>query len=189
MQHVNLSGVTTLEEFYTTLRSEQEKNEGEDYCAHHDALVWCMTNGCTSYKELGTHQGATLAAVLRTNPEYVECVDINMDKFREYLRPIANKYCLENNITLKIKECDSTSLASMGQDVDVLLIDSLHYDYHLKKELDLHAPSVLQYIVLHDTVARQQLYDEAVRFCNSNKQWSISKHFDKNVGYTILARN
>ena len=61
MLNAILDHVTTLDEFYSEIRKQHIEAHGEHYCAQHDAMVSLMAE-CDSYKELGTHQGASAAA-------------------------------------------------------------------------------------------------------------------------------
>jgi len=188
--------VKSVEEFYTDIRSQQEEYHGEDYCAMHDAIRKYMKD-CKSYKELGTHQGASAAAVMsgEHKPEYMELIDIDHYKYRWKLKSLAEPYCKEHGIELVVKEADSTSFNSMsGRDVDMLMIDSLHKRSHMEQELALHASSVKKYIIAHDTTICQDnpkdaLYRCLSDFCENNKGWSIIERGKTNVGYTVLKKS
>ena len=113
MINAELGHVKTLREFYTEIRSQQEAAHGDDYCAQHDALMRLFNKeGCISYKEIGTHQGGTAAAVMQTGVSYMELVDIDMGKYRKFLAPIASQYCKDNDIELVVKETSSFLLVS-----------------------------------------------------------------------------
>jgi len=195
MLTAELKHVKTLDEFYTEIRTQQEEYHGEHYCAMHDAIRKYMKD-CKSYKELGTHQGASAAAVLTGEhlPEYMELIDIDHYKYRWKLKSLAEKFCKERGIELVVKEADSTSFNSMsGVDVDMLMIDSLHIRSHMEKELDLHGPGVKKYIVAHDTTIcqdrpRDALYRCLEAFCENNAQWNIIERGKENVGYTVLKK-
>ena len=60
MINSELGHVTTMEEFNSEIIRQQEEAHGKDYCAIHKAIKKYMKE-CDSYKELGTHQGATAA--------------------------------------------------------------------------------------------------------------------------------
>jgi hypothetical protein len=195
MINAELSHVTTLEEFYESIRSQQEEAHGEDYCAMHDAIRHYMKD-CKSYKEIGTHQGGSAAAVMTGDhkPEYMELIDINHEKYRWKLKSLAEPYCKENGIELVAKEADSTALNSLSMKmVDMLMIDSLHLRHHMEKELDLHAGYVNKYIVAHDTtISQDQPRDALFRclsdFCEQNPSWKVIERGTTNVGYTVLKR-
>ena len=67
MHTADLGHVKTVEEFYKSIRTQQEVAHGKEYCDQHDAIIKYMKE-CNSYKELGTHQGATAACVMLLNP-------------------------------------------------------------------------------------------------------------------------
>lgn len=190
MINADLSDVKTLEEFYTKIRSEQENAHGEDYCAQHDAIKKLMPE-CESYLELGTHQGATAACAILAGAKKVQLVDIDMSRFTKYLQPIAVKYCMTNDIDLKIKQVSSTAIASIAS-ADMMLIDSLHRADHMKKELDLHGPNIQKYIIAHDTSVingrpNDSLYATMSEWAKKNG-WKVFERVTKNVGYTVIKR-
>ena len=125
MLTAKVDNVTSVEEFYSEIRSQQEAFHGDYYCAMHDSIRKCMKD-CSSYKELGTHQGGTAACAMLSKPKYIELIDINHYKYRWKLQPLAETYCKEHGIELVVKDADSSSLASLGAPVDMMLIDSLH---------------------------------------------------------------
>lgn len=187
MINAELSYVTTLEEFYSEIRRQQEEAHGHDYCQQHDAIQRLLKTECKTYKELGTHQGGTAAAALMMKPERVELIDISMEKYRRFAKPIFEKYCKDNNIELIIKEVSSTSLESLGSKVDLMLIDSRHVRPHMEAELNLHHGNVSKYIVFHDTSAVPELYKGIVNFC-ARQPWEIIERGTANVGYTVIKR-
>lgn len=188
MINAELGHVTTLREFYTEIRSQQEAAHGDDYCAQHDALMRLFNKeGCISYKEIGTHQGGTAAAVMQTCVSYMELVDIDMGKYRKFLAPIASQYCKDNDIELVVKETSSLGLGAIGKVCDVILIDSVHKRPHMEKELEMHAQFAKRYIVFHDTSAVPALYAGIVEFCRLNP-FEIIERGTENVGYTVIKR-
>ena len=195
MLTAKLDDVTSVEEFYKEIRLQQEEYHGKDYCAMHDAMRKYMKD-CKSYKEIGTHQGGSAAAIMtgKYKPEYMELIDINHEKYRWKLKSLAEPFCIENNICLFVKEADSSSLASMtGEMVDMLVIDSLHKRFHMEKELKIHAGYANKYIIAHDTSISQDVPLDALflclsDFCKNNPQWKIIERGTTNVGYTVLKR-
>lgn len=195
MLTAKLNHVTSVEDFYSEIRSQQEAHHGEDYCAMHDAIRYYMKD-CTSYKEIGTHQGGSAAAVMTGahKPKYMELIDINHEKYRWKLQSLAEPYCDDYGIELVVTEADSTALNSLSRrNVDMLMIDSLHKRYHMEKELIMHAGYVNKYIVAHDTtIAQDKPLDALFRclsdFCDQNPRWRIIERGESNVGYTVLKR-
>ena len=101
MHTSEVSHVKTVEEFYKSIREQQEVAHGKEYCDQHDAIIKYMKE-CDSYKELGTHQGATAACVMLLKPKYIELVDINHYKYRWKLKELAEPFCQKNKIPLFI---------------------------------------------------------------------------------------
>lgn len=189
MINAKLDHVKTLPEFYSEIRKQHEEAHGHDYCWQHDAMQKLMKN-CDSYKELGTHQGASAAAALLTNPKSVTLVDISFEKWRPF-QQIFENYASENNILFSIKEVSSADPKSSGP-VDLLLIDSNHQPTHLQKELALHASTVKKYIVLHDTSRLfgkpdDRLWQVVQQFVNGGiNPWRVRERCTDNVGYTVI---
>lgn len=188
MINAKLDHVKTLPEFYTEIRKQHEEAHGHDYCWQHDAMQKLMKE-CDTYKELGTHQGASAAAACLTNPKKVTLIDIDLHRWRPF-EQIFLDYCEENNIEFKAKEMSSVDQESAGL-TDLLLIDSNHQPNHLVAELQLHAKTVQKYIVLHDTSRLfgrpdERLYQVAEQFCSGITPWVIKFREKANVGYTVL---
>ena len=189
MINSELGHVKTLDEFYRSIIEQQEAAHGEEYCAMHEAIVKYFKEGnCKTYMELGTHQGGTAACAMRMNPKKVILVDISMQKYNKFLRPIATEYCSKNNIELVIKETDSTGLGAIDA-CDMLMIDSVHKAYHMEKELMIHAPNTTKYIVAHDTCRpTSELHNCLENFCMNNPRWKVIERNTNNVGYTVLGK-
>ena len=192
MIQANVQHCKTLEDFYTSIRAQQEAAHGKDYCGHHDAIKRLIQeNELTSYKELGTHQGATAAAALLSKMIRRAClIDIKFDIF-EPQEPLFDTFCQTNGIELNCKCIDSSSPQSLdGKRYDIMLIDSLHKPAHMKKELAVHSETVNHFIVAHDTSKPSDSLFHALKdFVASNhKKWSILERNTTNVGYTILKR-
>ena len=137
MHTSEVSHVKSVEEFYKSIREQQEEAHGKEYCDQHDAIVKYMAE-CDSYKELGTHQGATAACAMLLKPKYVELVDINHYKYRWKLQELAEPFCQENNIELVVKEVDSSSLA----DGALLQYSASSSKWVARNELDTDAGTI-----------------------------------------------
>jgi hypothetical protein len=189
MINAKLDHVKTLSEFYTEIRKQHEEAHGYDYCWQHDSMRECMAE-CNSYRELGTHQGASAAMACLQNPRSVELVDISFEKWRPF-ETIFRSYCKENNVNFKIKETSSLD-PSTAKPVDCLLIDSNHQPAHLRKELALHGPVVKKYIILHDTSRLfgkpdERLWNVLNEWLNQGiTPWTLVKRVTANVGYTVV---
>jgi galactitol-specific phosphotransferase system IIB component len=186
MLTADLDHVTSLEEFYSSIRSQQEEYHGHDYCHHHDAITKYMEN-CDSYKELGTHQGGTAAAAVFTHPKKVTLVDMDMGKFNKN-RKHFEKYCEDNNIDLEIIVSDSTSINTIGDGADCMLIDSRHVYQHIKKELAVHGKTIRKYIIAHDTNSKPELQRALEEYCQANPEWEMLEYHKENVGYSVIGR-
>jgi cephalosporin hydroxylase len=141
--------------------------------------------------ELGTHQGGTAAAAMLAKPKEIVLVDIDFSKYYKFLAPIAEKWCKENNINLKIKSCSSVDLGSLHNS-DMLVIDSVHTPQHMTAELSLHGGNVNKYIIAHDTSVlmgrpNDVLFKVLEQFANANK-WKIIERGTVNAGYTVLKK-
>ena len=188
MINAKLDHVKTLPEFYSEIRKQHEEAHGAEYCWQHDAMQKLMVD-CDSYKELGTHQGASAAAACLTNPKSVTLIDIDMHRWRPFEQLFVD-YCKNNNIKLNVKEISSIDNKSVSP-TDLLLVDSNHQPTHLIKELELHKNYIKKYIVLHDTSMLfgkpdDRLYRVCEQFCSGITPWIIDFRETANVGYTIL---
>ena len=192
MINSEVSHCKTLEEFYKSIREQQEENYGKHYCDQHDVVQRLMKEeGVNRYKELGVHQGATAANACLLNPKSVELIDITLEKYNKS-KHLFEKYCEKNNVELSVKEIDSSSSSSKSQ-CDLLVIDSLHRPEHLIKELNVHADWTSRYIIVHDTARRfgrpdDALYQTLKQFCNKINPWEISEHHTENVGVTVIKK-
>lgn len=188
MINAKLDHVKTLPEFYNEIRRQHEEAHGAEYCWQHDAMMGLMKQ-CDTYKELGTHQGASAAAACLTNPKKVTLVDIDLHRWRPFEK-LFTDYCAEHNIEFLAQELSSIAPLAVSR-VDLLLIDSNHQPAHLEKELALHAQHVKKFIVLHDTSRLfgkpdDRLYKVAEAFVSGITPWRIKFRETANVGYTVM---
>lgn len=192
MIQANVSKCRNLEEFYKEIRNQQETAHGPDYCRHHDAIKNCIVKmNCSSYKELGTHQGATAAAACLANPnilQSIELVDTSFDLFNKH-SILFEGFCTNHKINISKIKIDSSDPRSAVNPIDLLLVDSLHTPEHLRKELLIHPVKVQKFMIFHDTeVNGSKLFKVLENFVKNNSCWSIFEHYPNNVGYTILKR-
>lgn len=190
MVNVDLSHVKSLQEFYDVIIAGQAEAHGVDYHEQHDAVRRYLEPGDT-YMELGTHQGSTAARAMLNNPKKVILVDISMEKYNKFLKPIAESYCSENDIELVVHECSSIDVKCVHK-TDVLLIDSLHHRTHMQKELNLHGGNVSKYIIVHDTSVINRRADESLYHCvmdfAKKNGWEQVERGTNNVGYTVIRK-
>ena len=169
-------------QFYSEIRTLHEEAHGKEYVAHHDEMSR-LAKECTSYRELGTMQGATAAALAVAGIPYIQLVDITFEKFRPYQH-------LFKDINLEMHEISSIdpSLSSL-KPVDMMLVDSVHVGAYTLKELALHAKSVRKYIVFHDTVKPTDDIQKAImQFLKQNTNWTLETVYTQNVGFTTIRR-
>jgi len=192
MLTATIENASTLEEFYEQIRSQQEdpKNHGPHYCSHHD-LIKEFAPGCTSYKELGTHQGASAAAALLAGFKEVHFVDHTLEKYN-WQKHLFEKYCEENEVDLNVYECSSIH-HSTAVTTDVLMIDSLHDWSWTILELDHHAPLTKKHIIFHDTTTvngkPSNIWPGINMWCKVNAdKWYVNRRNLENVGSTIVSR-
>lgn len=190
MINAELDHVTTLEQFNDEIIRQQEDAHGTHYCQIHSAIRKYMKD-CNSYMELGTNQGGTASTALLCKPKSVILVDKDMSSFRKVLEKIAIQYSKDNQIDLNIIEDDSISPKTRFN-TDMLVIDSLHYASHMKKELEVHGNNVNKYIIAHDTSITfgkrsDALYDCLCNFAHKNG-WKVIERNITNVGYTVLQK-
>ena len=170
----------TLEQFYNQIVTQQLAAHGAEYCNQHFAIRDRVEGKV--YRELGTHQGATAACALLAGAKSVTMVDIT----HQLIRPnyhLFEAYAKDRGVEIELIENDSHHPSTVGP-CDVLLIDSKHTPTHLRKELELHADSVREHIILHDTNTVRGL-----AFVASNLSgWKVEVDEQINVGYMVLSR-
>jgi cephalosporin hydroxylase len=98
----------------------------------------------------------------------------------------------ERGVDFQFIKADVTRMESI-EPCDLLYIDTDHWYGQLKAELELHAPSVRRFIVLHDTVTswkedmgREGLGRAIEEFLAANPQWYIKVHYEDWNGLMIL---
>lgn len=184
----------TLEEFYEQIRGQQEdpKNHGEGYCDHHDMIAEAMES-CESYKELGTHQGASAASAMLAGAKEVHLVDHNHEKYN-WCKDLFESYAECHGVDLNVHEMSSIDMRC-AVPTDILMIDSLHEWHWTQKELKIHAPMTAKYIILHDTTVVNKrpstIWPGLVEWCNKTKEgknWLLVRREIRNVGSTMLRR-
>jgi len=187
MIKANISCIT-LEQFYKSIRQQQESAQGSYYCSHHD-MVKDVVKGGESYKELGVHQGASLASAILSGVKEVHLVDPWLNFYREN-SVIFENYASLHGVTIVEHEKSSIDETTVSE-VDILMIDSIHKWRHTKEELKLHAESVKKYIVLHDTHkcgANPSDIGPAIHDWVKDQPWTVRKELKKGVGAIILER-
>lgn len=173
-----------LQEFYDSIRWCHENAHGKEYTAQHD-VIKLKASECQTYRELGIMQGATAAAAALAGYEKLHLIDISIQPFKPYISlfdPIKPKVTIEERSSIHYKPNEL-------EKVDFLLIDSLHRDGHLKKELSIHAQRVNKYILFHDTFVKKELQRVIDKFVKANyREWTLVEYYQENVGYTLIKR-
>ena len=173
-----------LQEFYDSIRLCHENAHGQDYTAQHD-VIKLKASECQTYRELGIMQGATAAAAALAGYEKLHLIDISIQPFKPYISlfdSIKPKVTIEERSSIRYKPNEL-------EKVDFLLIDSLHRDGHLKKELSIHAQRVNKYILFHDTFVKKELQGVIDKFVKANyREWTLVEYYQENVGYTLIKR-
>lgn len=190
MLTATFTNLKTLGQFYSSIRSQQEdaKNHGAQYCAHHDMIAKYIGE-CKSYKELGTHQGASAAAAILAGVKEVHLVDQTLEKFNTQ-KHLFEHYCNENGVLLHVYEMSSID-AKCAISTDMLMIDSLHKWSWTSKELEIHAPVTNKYIIFHDTsIVNKHPSDIGPgikKWCVKNG-WDVIDECKDNVGAITIKR-
>lgn len=181
----NLSHVKTVGEFNVDIRAQHEEEHGEGYTNIHDAIYKYMEE-CESYMELGVNQGGTASAAMLTKPKFIQLVDINLRTYKQYLGPLAEKFCAENNIELRTLQCDSREEEAEAE-VDVLMIDTVHQPHFMKKELHRHGHNIRKYIIAHDTFTFPGLHKMLLVWAEENG-FELIEYDQNSAGYTVIGR-
>lgn len=121
---------------------------GSDMLLHMPVLEH-FASRCDSVLELGTRDGhSTLAllAGLSGRPwTRMTSLDIRPTPFVEWLAPLAP------NWSFRAVDTADESVAADIEPADLVLIDTLHTDRHIRRELDLYGKKASRFIVFHDT--------------------------------------
>ena len=135
--------------------------------------------------ELGVRGMVSTWALLAGRPEAMLSVDIvhpsehggNVKEAKEMAKKEYINWNFEqaSSLDIGIRRCD------------LLFIDTIHSYEQLIKELKLHAPYTVKYIIMHDTVLpeMQRAIDE---FLKRNEDWKIKEVHIYNHGLTVLQR-
>jgi len=152
-----------------------------------------LADRCTVVAELGCGNGGVTSALLSSSAKEVWTLDIRRPSFESKIAKLT-----KDRWFVVVGDSRTTPLPT---EVDLLVIDTMHRADWLEAELNLHAPRVRHYIVLHDTetfgVFGQLLPGEQgsvpglraglINFLRNNKQWSVISHRRNQHGLTILS--
>jgi len=146
---------------------------------------------CESVKEIGIFQGSSLMAMMiQDSVKHGVGIDINLNHFKKYLKPLLVEYCERKGKTLKSHGVSSLDVSTVSS-VDMLHIDSLHHPSHLKKELQTHHMSVKKYIAFHDIKQNDWALLKVIEeFCQNNPEWSVVERLTGGgAGHAVIARD
>ena len=109
----------------------------------HCPTLYGLAQQCSHVTEMGTRAAVSTTALLFAQPETLTCYDLSKHPRVEVLRALAGR------TRFTFHEADV--LQAEIEETDLLFIDTWHVYGQLQKELQLHAPKVRRFIVLHDT--------------------------------------
>ena len=153
----------SLEEFYSAIESEHRRAHGNDYTLHHQDIIK-LVQDCNSYRELGVNQGGTAAAAVLSNPKIVDLVDFDLRNFAPYQRlffDYAKDYQMDINVYMSDSRNKALNFVQTKRHADFLTIDTVHTASHVIQELDIHAPLIDKYILIHDTGTVPEIHTAA----------------------------
>lgn len=135
------------------------------YRCHYDLIRENMKEGYV-HKELGTFYGWSAAYAALHGARELHLVDIDFKPFNTH-KKYFDEYLKEHNGKLRLYNCSSHDTQCVGP-CDTMLIDSVHTWPWVEKELELHASSVRDWIVFHDT---QMIHGKPSPIGPGVKQW------------------
>ncbi len=171
----------TIEELY------QQKLKGDCFfdIGDHLPTLRSYADKCSLVVEFGTRTGNTTAAFL-AGGAHVHSYDIAPAGFT----------CPEDaSYRWSFEQADTSKLPRIPR-CDMLFIDSLHSETHVKAELAHHV-HVRRFIGLHDTLEWGQKGDNGENGINfalfpflaeNNRTWRVAAHWNNCRGLTILER-
>lgn len=180
----NFENIKDIHDFYEKILRKQKEMHGFDYHLYHDSIKKYLKKDDV-YMEFGVHQGTSAITAILCHPKKVILVDKSLDYYNEFLRPFAEKYCLENDIEIVYREMNSDS-DKLKDTADVLLIDSVHRPLYLQKELIMHGHRVRKYIIAHDTMINGM--SETLQSYASVNNWKVIEHCKENCGHMVIER-
>lgn len=163
----------------------------KNYCDIHEHL--CVLRqiaerypGGAEILELGTRQGKSTTAFLAASPKRIVSVDIDWSNLHPVLRD------LPTNNWLRLEQ-DSRQALQMGM-FDILFVDTMHNEKHVRAELDVHLKHCRDRVIFHDTETNKTLGDDGGEGIWKpieellSGEWSLEKHYANNNGLTVIRR-
>ncbi len=186
MYQVNYQECKTVQDHYSKSLKELANGYVEEYVQYLPHIREYMQT-CSSYRELGTNQGASASAVFLENPKFVEIIDKSFFRFNPS-KKYFDTYAKENDIEFSLIELSSLDV-TISRNTDFLFVDSVHKYNHVIQELNLYSPFVNNFIMIHDTVGFPQVGKAVNKFVSNSTTWKIDYHFNHlQAGYTVLTK-
>jgi hypothetical protein len=161
------------------------------YCDIHEHLP-TLRRIAESYKncrilELGVREGKSTSAFLAAKPALLISVDIDWSHLNEGLKKIESDHWIAS----RQDSCYSAP-GSMG--FDILFVDTLHNEKHVRAELAAHLHRCTGHVIFHDTVTNGKVGDDGgegiwkpIEELIGNG-WELEHHYENNNGLTVLRR-
>ena len=134
--------------------------------------------------ELGTNQGGSAAVMLNSDIKYLFSYDLHPENC-DFIKIYGKVNC--DTYWKLMGEFDSVG-GTPVRDCDLLLIDTVHTEEHVWKELNIHSGRVKKFIVVHDTM-RRTVADAVYRFqLRNSEEWKVVKVLMEYPGTMVLQR-
>lgn len=186
MYQVNYSQCQNITDHYETSLNQLAQGYVPEYVKYLPHIREYMKE-CNSYRELGTNQGASAAAVLLEKVPFVQLIDKSFSRLNPS-KHYFEAYAKENNIELNLVESSSLEV-NITRNTDFLFVDSVHKYNHVTKELNIYSPFVNKYIMIHDTVGYPGVGQAVVDFLKNTTEWKQCFHYNHpKAGYTVLEK-
>lgn len=143
------------------------------YRCHYDLIRENMKEGYV-YKELGAFYGWSAAYAALHGAQELHLVDIDFKPFNTH-KHLFEEYLSKKDGKLELYQCSSHDDRCVGP-CDAMLIDSVHNWPWVKRELQLHAHTVKDWIVFHDTA---MIHGRPSDIGPGIKKWLKEDHFGK----------
>lgn len=164
--------------------------------------------------EMGVREVVSTWAFLAGKPEVLRSYDIFHPKKFQASSELNNAINISNEHRIDYKFILQNVLEADIAETDLLFIDTWHVYKQMKAELELHAPKVRKWIIMHDTTSCEFRDEEGYErhlgwennypdgfpngkgiwpaieeFLHRNKEdWIIKERFTNNNGLTVLER-
>ncbi len=209
----DLTHCKDLDEFYREIRALHIKHHGRSYVDPHDDLMETAKNldvpmNEIVYRESGVFQGATVAAMASIGVKRMQLIDVqfrlfnqNKKYFKDCVLDMHQCSSIKTPIKWKGRVFPTATKAVLNlPPANIAYFDAMHVHEFVLEELQTHAPSVTDYMFIHDTYQMRnkddkqfhvdkQLHKAAKIFVEqSNGEWVVNYYHQVNCGYTKLKR-